>query len=75
MPRPIDPFFSHSTLIQVSAAVESVPEHRGFFEGNAGLWAALSAAAAFLSLVVGAVGLYFIWRQLKASRAALETSS
>jgi hypothetical protein len=46
-----------------------------FFEAHIGLWAMGSALAAMMTVFVSAVGLYFIWAQVRASREALADSS
>jgi len=46
-----------------------------FFESHSGLWAFGSTVATFLTVLVGGVGLFFVWRQLRASKTALIDST
>jgi len=61
----------HAATTAVAGLGRASAEPKDFFEVHAGLWALGSAMAAFLSLLVGGVGLFFIWAQLKAGREAL----
>ena len=50
-------------------------DNKDFFEAHSGAWAFGSAIASIASLLVTGIGIYFVWRQLVASREALTNST
>jgi hypothetical protein len=59
----------------LSAAPARAHAGNDFFESHPGLWSFASLIPATLSVFVSGIGLYFIWRQLKATKQTIADSS